>query len=152
MSQRHLSFGRYEISIRRLKENVLSIRFKENKHTGAQPSQLIGDEVRDILLDYKDHNKFSMASYNKLKGEDKRIMDQLLQKSGMDDQLGVRITDDDFANLIHQYEEARDKVMNGDDTPATRKALKVATLQLVRKNKLPMRMSYNMLLELALLD
>lgn len=145
----HFLFGKYRVSIRRLKDNVLSLS-TENKSPVS--STLITDPLKDLFLDYKDHQKFSISTYNKLKPDERKIIDPILKQSGMDEKLGLRIKDDDLGELIERYELLRGQVLAGNDAVEVRKELKHVVLQLVRKGKLPLKKSYDLLLELALLD
>lgn len=149
---RHFPFGKYEISIPKLKDNLLSVRNHKSKNSTPFSTTLVTPAVRDLLLDYKDHNKFNMSSFNKLKGTDREVVERLLKVSGMDDELGVRITDDELDKLIRDYEQVRSLIMEGKDDPAQKKQLKRLVLELVKRGKLPLRTSYNMLLELLLLE
>lgn len=145
----HFLFGKYRVSIRRLKDNVLSLT-TENKSPVS--STLITDSLKELFLDYKDHQKFSISTYNKLKPEERKIIDPILKQSGMDEKLGLRIKDEDLGELIERYELLRGQVLAGNDAVEVRKELKHVVLQLVRKGKLPLKKSYDLLLELALLD
>lgn len=148
---KHFSFGKYEISVQRLQENVLSVRNSKSKNS-AMPSRVISSTVRNILLDFKDHGKFPMSMYNKLEGTDKEVMDSLLQQSEMAEQLGIRIVDETMADLVKQYEQTRKKIMDGSEDPTVKKQLKRTVLQLVKNGKLPLKVSYSMLLELIVLE
>lgn len=145
----HFTFGKYRISVRRLKENVLSITTEKKSPVS---SHLITDAVKTILLDYKDTGKFNVDAYLKLQGDDKKILNDLLIKSEMDDQLGIRIRDDELSDLIDRYELLRGQILAGNDAVEVRKELKHVVLRLVRLGKLPVKKSHNLLLELALLD
>ena len=145
----HFEFGKYRINIPKLKENVLSISTLKKSHV---KTNLVGDKVKDILLDYKDHGKFNISLYNELEKEQKLILDQLLKQSGMDDHLGIRIKDDELPRLIDRYELLRGQVLSGNDAMEIRKELRNVVLRLVKLNKLPMKQSYELLLELCLLE
>lgn len=145
----HFEFGKYRINIPKLKENVLSISTLKKSHV---KTNLVGDKVKDILLDYKDHGKFNISLYNELEKEQKLILDQLLKQSGMDDHLGIRIKDDELPRLIDRYELLRGQVLSGNDALEIRKELRNVVLRLVKLNKLPMKQSYELLLELCLLE
>ena len=150
MSQKHFSFGKYHISIARLKDNVLSVRTEKKNY--PMSSVVITNDVRDLLLDYKDHGKFNLSLYNKLVGNNKTIMDKLLKSSGMDDHLHIRINNDDMNQLLERYDLLRGGILAGNDSVEVRKELKNIVLQLVKMGKLPFKKSYDLLLELALLD
>ena len=150
MSNKHFSFGKYEISIFRLKDNILSVRTE--KKNSAMPSLVISDVVRDLLLDYKDHGKFNVSIYNKLNGNNKDIMDRLLKQSGMDDVVGIRITNEEMSNLLNRYELLRGSILTGNTSTEVRKELKYVVLKLVKMGKLPLKKSYDLLLELTLLE
>ena len=145
----HFEFGKYRVNIPKLKENVLSISTLKKSHV---KTNLVGDKVKDILLDYKDHGKFNISLYNELEKEQKLILDQLLKQSGMDDHLGIRIKDEELPRLIDRYELLRGQVLSGNDAMEVRKELRNVVLRLVKLNKLPMKQSYELLLELALLE
>lgn len=145
----HFEFGKYRVNIPKLKENVLSISTLKKSHV---KTNLVGDKVKDILLDYKDHGKFNISLYNELEKEQKLILDQLLKQSGMDDHLGIRIKDDELPRLIDRYELLRGQVLSGNDALEIRKELRNVVLRLVKLNKLPMKQSYELLLELCLLE
>lgn len=147
---RHFQFGKYEISTKRLQENILSVR--NSKKNNAMPSQVISPTIRDMLLDFKDHGKFPMSVYHKLEGGDRELMERLLKQSGLADELGIRILDEEMGKLIQQYEEVRKKIMDGTDDPEVVKQLKRSVLALVRHGKLPLKVSYAMLLELAIVS
>lgn len=147
---KHFQFGKYRISVRKLKENILSTS-TEKKSQALKPIMITG-KVRDLLLDYRDHTKFNMTSYNNLNPDEKIIIDQLLKASGMDDHLGIRLTDKDMDELIQRYELLRGQVLAGNDATEIRKELRNVVLQLVRLNKLPLRQSHELLVELLLLD
>ena len=70
----------------------------------------------------------------------------------MDERLGLRINDHDMGELIERYELLRGQVIAGNDAVEVRKELKRVVLQLVKKGKLPPKKSFDLLLELALLD
>lgn len=146
----HFAFGKHRVSNRQLKKNILSV------STGAGKSQvssrLITDAVKTILLDFRDNGKFNCDAYLKLKGDDKKVLDDLLVKSNMDDQLGIRIRDDELNELVDRYELLRGQVLAGNDATEIRKELKYVVLKLVRLGKLPLRRSHDLLLELALLE
>lgn len=148
---KHFSFGKYEVSIPKLKDNLLSVRNSKSKNS-AMTTTLISAPVRELLLDYKDHQKFSISSYNKLHGTDREIVERLLKMSGMDEELGIRITDDELDRLVQDYEQVREKIMSGNDDPALKNQLKRYVIELVKRGKLPLRTSFNMLLELLLLE
>lgn len=150
MSSKHLSFGKYEISIPRLKENILSVR--TNKKNSAMPPIIITDTVRDLLLDYRDHEKFNITNYNKLQPHNKEVMDRLLKQSGMDDVLGIRISHEEMGHLLERYELLKGAVLGGNDSIEVRKELKQVVLKLVKLGKLPLKQSHTLLLELALLE
>lgn len=143
-------FGKYKISTPRLKQNVLSVSTNNKKQ--AMRSQIITDTVKNLLLDYRDHNKFNINVYNKLNKNEKLIVDLLLKKSGMDDTLGIRITNEDADRLIDRYELLRGEVIAGNDSLEVRKELRKIVLDLVRLGSLPLRQSYELLLELCILD
>lgn len=145
----HFEFGKYRVNIPKLKENVLSISTLKKSHV---KTNLVGDKVKDILLDYKDHGKFNISLYNELEKEQKLILDQLLKQSGMDDHLGIRIKDEELPRLIDRYELLRGQVLSGNDAMEVRKELRNVVLRLVKLNKLPMKQSYELLLELCLLE
>lgn len=145
----HFEFGKYRVNIPKLKENVLSISTLKKSHV---KTNLVGDKVKDILLDYKDHGKFNISLYNELEKEQKLILDQLLKQSGMDDHLGIRIKDEELPRLIDRYELLRGQVLSGNDAMEVRKELRNVVLRLVKLNKLPMKQSYELLLELMVLE
>lgn len=145
----HFEFGKYRINIPKLKENVLIISTLKKSHV---KTHLVGDKVKEILLDYKDHGKFNISLYNELEKEQKLILDQLLKQSGMDDTLGIRIKEEELPRLIDRYELLRGQVLSGNDALEIRKELRNVVLRLVKLNKLPLKQSYELLLELCLLE
>ena len=145
----HFLFGKYRVSVRRLKENILSLTTEKKKSVS---STLITDALKDLLFDYREHNKFNISAYNKLKTEERKIIDPILKQSGMDERLGLRINDHDLGELIEKYELLRGQILAGNDAMEIRKDLKRVVLQLVKKGKLPLKKSYDLLLELCLLD
>lgn len=149
MSTTHFKFGKYRISVRRLKENVLSV---STEAKSPISSTLITDAIKTLFLDYKDHGKFDLNGYNKLKPDEKKIMDHLLKTSGMDDILGIRIREDELNELVDRYELLRGQILAGNDATEIRKELKNVVLKLVRLGKLPIKKSHELLLELALLE
>jgi hypothetical protein len=142
-------FGKYRISVARLKQNVLSITTQAKSPVSTQ---LVTEPIKTILLDYKDLSKFNINAYNNLKPDEKKIMDHLLKTSGMDDTLGIRITDSELNDLIDRYELLRGQILAGNDAKEVRKEIKTVVLKLVRLGKLPLRKSYDLLLELTLMD
>jgi serine/threonine protein kinase len=58
----HIPFGLLEISVPRLKQNILSTR--RSKKYG--PSLLINDHIKNLLLDFRDYNRFDINKYNEL--------------------------------------------------------------------------------------
>lgn len=146
----HFNFGKVRISVRKLKDNILSTT-TEKKNQALKPV-ILSASLRDLLLDYRDHNKFNMTSYNNLSTDEKIIMNQLLKTSGMDDNLGIRLTDKDMDDLIKRYELLKGQILAGNDAIEIRKELRNVVLQLVRLNKLPIRQSHELLVELLLLD
>ena len=145
----HFEFGKYRINITKLKQNVLSVSTQKKSHV---MSHVIGDDFKNLLLDYKDHKKFNITSYHELSVPQKNIFNLLLQQSGMDDILGIRIKDEEMPKLIDRYEILRGQVLAGNDALEVRKELRNVVLKLVRLNKLPMKQSYELLLELSLLE
>jgi len=145
----HFEFGKYRINITKLKQNVLSVSTQKKSHV---MSHVIGDDFKNLLLDYKDHKKFNITSYHELSVPQKNIFNLLLQQSGMDDILGIRIKDEEMPKLIDRYEILRGQVLAGNDALEVRKELRNVVLKLVRLNKLPMKQSYDLLLELCLLE
>ena len=148
-SPNHFQFGKYYISIPRLKKNILSVR-TENKSTIL--SSMITDEVKHLLLDFKDTGKFGIGKYSNFKNNNKEIMDRLLKSSGMDDRLSIRIENTDLNELLERYELLRGGVLQGNDSAEVRKELKHVVLKLVQLGKLPMKQSHQLLLELALIE
>lgn len=146
----HFAFGKHRISIRQLKRNILSVTTAEGKSQVS--SRLITDAVKTILLDFRDNGKFNCDAYLKLKGDDKKILDDLLVKSNMDDQLGIRVRDDELGELVDRYELLRGQILAGNDAIEVRKELRAVVLKLVRLGKLPIKKSHELLLELALLE
>jgi len=149
MSATHFEFGKYRISIAKLKQNILSISTTNKSHVLCQ---LIGDGIKNILLDYKDHQKFNINAYQDLGKDQKLIFNMLLQKTGMDDMLGIRIKEEELPKLIDRYELLRGQILAGNDSIEVRKEIRNVVLKLVKLNKLPMRQSYDLLLELALIE
>lgn len=145
----HFEFGKYRINIPKLKENVLIISTLKKSHV---KTHLVGDKVKEILLDYKDHGKFNISLYNELEKEQKLILDQLLKQSGMDDTLGIRIKEEELPRLIDRYELLRGQVNAGNDALEVRRELKRVVLRLVQLGKLPPKKSHELLLELLLLE
>lgn len=145
----HFEFGKYRINITKLKQNVLSVSTQKKSHV---MSHVIGDDFKNLLLDYKDHKKFNITSYHELSVPQKNIFNLLLQQSGMDDILGIRIKDEEMPKLIDRYEILRGQVNAGNDALEVRRELKRVVLRLVQLGKLPAKKSYELLLELALLE
>lgn len=150
MTQTHFDFGKYRISIAKLKQNLLSVSRPSNK--SHVMTHLIGDELKNLLLDYKDHQKFNVSAYHELNPDQKLIFNLLLQQSGMDDTLGIRVKVEELPKLIDRYELLRGQVLAGNDSLEVRKELRNVVLKLVKLNKLPQKQSFDLLLELALLD
>jgi hypothetical protein len=149
MSATHFQFGKYRINVAKLKSNILSVSSDKKKHVWTT---IIGEKVQTLLLDYKDHNKFNITAYNELSKEQKEIINLLLYKSGMDDTLGIRIKEEELPKLIDRYELLRGQILAGQDSLEVRKELRNVVLKLVKLNKLPLKQSYDLLLELTLLD
>jgi hypothetical protein len=145
----HFDFGKYRISIQKLKQNILSVSTQKKSHV---LTHLINDGVKTILLDYKDHGKFNISAYNELEKNWKTLLDHLLKQSGMDDTLGIRIKEEQLPQLIDRYELLRGQILAGNDNTEVRKELRNVVLQLVKLNKLPLKQSYELLLELMLLE
>lgn len=145
----HFTFGKYRISVRRLKENILSITTEKKSPVS---STIVTDAIKNILLDFRDLGKFNINTYSNLKGNEKQILDHLLKSSGMDDVIGIRIRDDELSDLIDRYELLRGQILAGNDATEVRKELKHVVLRLVRLGKLPVKKSHDLLLELALLE
>lgn len=148
----HFKFGKFEVSIPRLKQNILTLRTERKSSSTGIKTQLISNEFKDILLDYRDTGKFNVNGYQKLPDHDKKLFNDLLQKTGMDDTLGIRIRDDEMIKLIDRYELLSGQVQAGNDSLELRKELKQVVLKLVKLGRLPLKQSYELLLELCLLE
>lgn len=152
MSSRHFEFGTHRINIAKLKQNVLSLsRLVEGKSVHVM-TELVGDDLRNLLLDYKDYKKFDISRFNELKPDQKLISNLLLKKTGMDDRIGIRISNEELTGLIERYELLRGEILAGQDSIEVRKELRHVVLKLVRMGCLPKSKSFDLLLELALLE
>lgn len=144
----HFDFGKYRINIKKLKQNILSVSTSKSHVM----THLIGSEIQNLLLDYKDYGKFDLNLYHRLNKEQSLIMNDLLQRSGMDDVLRIRVSEDDMKTLLDRYELLRGQILAGQDAIEVRKELKHIVLKLVQLKKLPLRMAHDLLLDLALLE
>lgn len=144
----HFDFGKYRINIKKLKQNILSVSTPKNHIM----THLIGSEIQTLLLDYKDYGKFDLNLYHRLNKDQGLIMNDLLQRSGMDDVLHIRISEDEMKSLLDRYELLRGQILGGQDAVEVRKELKHIVLKLVQLRKLPLRMAHDLLLDLALLE
>ena len=149
MSATHFDFGKYRISIPKIKQNILSVSTHKKSHIS---SHFVNDKVKTLILDFRDHNKFNISLYNELDINSKELINRLLKQSGMDDTLGIRIKEEELPLLIDRYELLRGQILAGQDSLEVRKELRNVVLKLVRLGKLPLKQSYDLLLELALLD
>lgn len=144
----HFDFGKYRINIKKLKQNILSVSTSKSHVM----THLIGSEIQNLLLDYKDYGKFDLNLYHRLNKEQSLIMNDLLQRSGMDDVLRIRVSEDEMKTLLDRYELLRGQILAGQDAIEVRKELKHIVLKLVQLKKLPLRMAHDLLLDLALLE
>ena len=147
MTNRHFDFGSLQVSIPQLKKNILSTR--RGKHYVS--SHLIGDDLKEMMLDYRDHGKFDVSRYGQLKGDDKNIINDVLKNSKMEDVLKIRIRDDELSHLIKRYDVLKGEILAGNDSKELLAELKDTVLKLVRLGKLPLKQSYQLLLELVAL-
>lgn len=150
MNNTHMAFGNnHEISLRKIKNNILSIRTIKKSHVY---SNVVSEPIVELLLGYHHHQKWDYNLYSKLNKNDKEVIDMLLTRTGMDDVFNIRIYNQELNELMGQYEKVKDEIIEGNDDAEKRKQLKHIVLKLVRLNLLPLKQSRDLLLELVLLE
>lgn len=147
--QTHFDFGIYRINLNKLKTNILSVSTQKKSHV---LSVVVGTKLRDILLDHHYHRKFNLTDYNNLEKDQKIIMNDLLKRSGMDDRLGIRITNDELDKMMDRYNLVKGEIMAGNDARELRTELKHLVIRLVKLGFLPPKKSNDLLMELLLLE
>lgn len=150
MNNTHMGFGNnHEISLSKLKKNILSIRTIKKSHVY---SNVVSENIVELLMGYHHHRKWDYNLYSKLNKNDKEIVDMLLTRTGMDDVLNIRIHNPELNELMGQYEKVKNEIIEGNDDIEKRKELKHIVLRLVKLNLLPLKQSRDLLLELVLLE
>jgi len=145
MNNRYFEFGDVLVSIPQLKKNILSVR----RGKTYLCSHLIGDDLKNMMLDYRDHKKFDFGRYSQLTGNDKVVINEILRTSKMDDELKIRISDDDMGKLIKRFDILKGEVQAGNDSKELLTELKQVVLKLVKLGKLPLKQSFHLMLELV---
>jgi len=144
-SKRHQNaiLGNKLINIPMLMKNKVSIRYNDGTYAkGRKLNRAITNDMRKIIQDLIEKNKYEVSDYNKLDKIEKQYLDDLLSftKVAM---LNHRFLDDDKHKAdIKRFNLLKDQILSGNDGRELLKEFKLLLFKL-RTNNLLSAQSFN---------
>ena len=122
------------VDVNKLKNGVFSIMYEKNRYKHRVPNFNISNDARDVLNDILD-DKFDERFFNKLNGDEKNMVSQMIYGLGLPD--NHNIVKNELDKLYNQFEIDRGEVESGNNNKELINRLKDTTTKLYRMNKLP---------------
>ena len=122
------------VDVNKLKNGVFSIMYEKNRYKHRVPNFNISNDARDVLNDILD-DKFDERFFNKLNGDEKNMVSQMIYGLQLKD--NHNIVKSELDKLYNQFEIDRGEYISGNDNKELINRLKDTTTKLYRMNKLP---------------
>jgi hypothetical protein len=126
---KYIPFGKYIINNQDLKNNILNIKYKSMGIIPDLNKKIkISDDLKDIIEEICSTNNLSKVLYKKLSEKDRKILDIILTKSGLNEKYGLKpvITqpkNEDIENMIKRYEIVKGQYMAGNNNDLVKSEL-----------------------------
>jgi hypothetical protein len=140
-------FGKYYIDLKHFKNNILTVKYL--KSTNVVPnfkSIIMNSSIKPIINEMMDLKYIDKIKYEKLSGDEKRLINNLAKFMNIKNDL-KKSTDDEFQK---QYEILLGEVVAGNDSPIIKTQLRKYILQAINEGLLTRNCGYNLLVELKL--
>ena len=135
---KYREFGKFIMNMALLDQNILLVKYKSYAPVPTLKRTLISDELKDLIHYLFDTGEIDYQSGQKLKENEKLILDRLIMKSGLNLQLKYKSSklDDDIDAIIEEFEILKGEIIAGNDNPKIKQDIKDILNKLVRLKKI----------------
>jgi hypothetical protein len=135
---KYREFGKFIMNMVLLDQNILLVKYKSYAPIPSLRRTVISDELKNLLYYLFDTGEIDYQSGQKLKENEKIILNNLIMKSGLNLQLKYKSNklDDDIDAIIEEFEILKGEIIAGNDNPKIKQDIKDILNKLVRLKKI----------------
>jgi hypothetical protein len=149
---RFVPFGRHKINIKRLDDNIITVKQMRGCNIDGFPNRRVSKELANVMKTIVGGGQPDFRHLEKLSDEEKVYLNNLVKKSKIEDRLTlIAPNKDEDEKDIHQFEVMKGEILSGNDNIDLVKKFKLLIMKLMRKELLPKSQGKDLLLDLATL-
>jgi hypothetical protein len=135
---KYREFGKFIMNMALLDQNILLVKYKSYAPIPTLKRTTITDELKNLIYYLFDTGEIDYQSGQKLKENEKIILNNLIMKSGLNLQLKYKSNklDDDIDAIIEEFEILKGEIIAGNDNPKIKQDIKDILNKLVRLKKI----------------
>ena len=139
-------FGNFRINLTNLIKNILTVQYAYNKHNVNQiPSTMISEDLKNIILDILDSDKFSETVIKYLSKDEKKLLFKLLKYSGLYENLNIKTLFFDDKEDLNRFEIVKGEIIAGNDNDNLKKELRRYIFDFMKEGRIPKNEAQNLL-------
>ena len=115
--KRYIRFGKFDLNHYKLNQNVLLIKYPKSRGpVSTIRATKISDDFKSLILDLLDTQKINKALQKKLDKNEMDLFENLIRKSGLEEQLDYERSKMDVDDYVHKFEILRGELVAGQNS------------------------------------